>query len=62
MSGAMLIIGFSQNVSSVIRSLLPFLGGSNWGGIIIGAITLAVFYPLIILARKYFPAILGFRK
>ena len=61
-SGAMLIIGFSQNISSDIRALLPFLGGSNWGGIILGVLTMAVFYPIIILAKKYFPAILGFRK
>lgn len=61
-SGAMLIIGFSQNISSFIRSLLPFLAGSNIGGMLIGLITLAVLYPLIIVARKYFPAILGYRK
>lgn len=61
-SGAMLIIGFSQNISSAIRTLLPFLGGSNCGGIVIGILTFAISYPLIILAKEYFPAIVGFRK
>ena len=61
-SGAMLIIGFSQNISSFIRSILPFLGGSNIGGMVIGLLTLAVLFPIIILAKKFFPAIIGFRK
>ena len=61
-SGAMLIIGFSQNISSIVRSLLSFLAGSNIGGMLIGVITLVLLYPLIILSRKFFPAILGYRK
>lgn len=61
-SGAMLVIGFSNNLSSIIRSFLPFLGGSNIGGMVIGLLTLAVIFPLILIAKKFFPAIIGFRK
>ena len=61
-SGAMLVIGFSNNLSSIIRSFLPFLGGSNVGGMVIGLLTLAVIFPMILIAKKYFPAIIGFRK
>ena len=61
-SGAMLVIGFSNNLSSFIRVLLPFLGNNNLGGMIIGLLTLAVLTPVIIIAKKYFPAILGYRK
>lgn len=61
-AGAMLIIGYSQTISSMIRTLLPFLAGTTWGGMIIGLLTMAVSYPLILLAMRYFPAILGYRK
>ena len=59
--GAMLIIGFSQNISSIIRAILPFLAGCNLGGSLIGFLTLAAIYPLILVAKRYFPAILGYR-
>lgn len=61
-AGAMLIIGYSQTISSMIRTLLPFLAGTTWGGMVIGLLTMAVSYPLILLAMRYFPAILGYRK
>lgn len=60
--GATLIIGFSGNLSSIIREILPFLGTSNIGGIAIALLTMAALYPFILLAQKYFPAILGKRK
>ena len=61
-SGAMLIIGFSQNISSIVRNILPFLSGDNIGGMLIGFITMAILYPLIIVVKKIFPSILGYRK
>lgn len=61
-SGAILIIGFSAYLSSLISSSLPLLAKSNIGGILIGLLILVVMYPLILLARRYFPAILGCRK
>lgn len=61
-SGAILIIGFSAYISSFIKSLLPLLVKNNIGGIFVGLLTLVVIYPLILMARRYFPAILGCRK
>lgn len=60
--GATIIIGFSSALSSSIRSVLPFLGGSNWGGMLIAVLTLVALYPVILISRRYFPLIIGRRK
>jgi fucose 4-O-acetylase-like acetyltransferase len=60
--GATIIIGFSSTLSSSIRSVLPFLGGSNLGGMLIAVLTLVALYPVILISRRYFPLIIGRRK
>lgn len=60
--GATIIIGFSSALSSSIRSVLPFLDGSNWGGMLIAILTLVALYPVILISRRYFPLIIGRRK
>lgn len=62
MSGATLIIGYSAYSTGEIKRLLPVLCNNNLGGVLIAAIVLAVLYPIILIASKYFPAILGKRN
>lgn len=57
--GSLIIVGYSAFLSGIICKLFACLKGSNVGGLIIGVLTISLLVPLILICRKYFPAILG---
>lgn len=66
-NGTLLMVGFSARLNSIyvsmINLILPFpVTDGNVKGFIIGLLVLLSCYPLTILSKKYFPAIIGFRK
>lgn len=61
-SGATIIIGYSAWTTGLIKPIFLVLCNNNLGGFIIAVIVLAVLYPIILIASKYFPPILGKRN
>ena len=61
-SGATIIIGYSAWTTGLIKPIFLVLCNNNLGGLIIAVIVLAVLYPIILIASKYFPPILGKRN
>lgn len=63
--GTILMVGFSSHMSSTIKSLLHLvLPSANLDitGFLVSLVLLLCFYPLTLLAIRYFPIILGNRK
>lgn len=63
--GTLLVVGFSASLSSVYLAICKYLTipiELNIIGVIVGMMVLVSFYPVTLLADRYFPAIIGFRK
>ena len=62
--GSMLVIGFNLIVIGYVKWIFEIIDKpiSLHLALIIGITILLLFYPIIIVCNKYFPAILGFRK
>lgn len=61
LSGSVIIIGYNAYTAGVIRQILLLLTGKSCG-LAVGLIVIGILYPVILLAKKYFPVIIGFRK
>lgn len=63
--GTVMILGFNLIVISyvveIVKLLIPLYYGTNITGMFIGLIILICFIPPIFIAKKYFPAIIGYR-
>ena len=66
-AGTLLIVGFSAMLTGYVKSLFVSLFGESITdhslvGFLIGLIVLMLFYPVILICLRWFPAIIGFRS
>lgn len=60
--GAPIIVGLNIFVIHIFKSVLSKLTWNNIYGILGGILIMLMFYPVILLSKRYFPSILGYRK
>lgn len=61
-TGAPIIVGFNLFLLSLINHFRTNWYWNDFIGILTALVILIIFYPIIIVARKHFPIILGNRK
>lgn len=61
-NGTLLIVGFHNVFNRFLNKILYVENGGNLKSLLVAIIIMVVMYTLILLSKRYFPAILGYRK